>query len=130
MIEYTTPIAPGQFPAPKAWKTRRSKTESQSMEPTYADRFGTDPIKENASLKAQIRSLEGERDELKKRAGLVDRVEAKLKSFRETEAVQGGPDYRALAVDIVRVFHEFVGDELKRPDQYDSEQPGKGQGWE
>lgn len=61
---------------------------------------------------------------------LVDRVKDKLESFRQTEAVQGGPDFRALAVDIVRVFHEYIGEELRRPDPYDSEEPGKGQGWE
>jgi hypothetical protein len=60
---------------------------------------------------------------------LVDRIQAQLETFSKA-APQGKPDLRALAVTIVREFRDFIGDELKRPDAYDTEQPSKGQGWE
>jgi hypothetical protein len=59
---------------------------------------------------------------------LVDRIEAQLETF--SKAAPQGTDLRALAVTIVREFRDFIGDELKRPDAYDAEQPSKGQGWE
>jgi hypothetical protein len=65
-----------------------------------------------------------------KTAGLVDQVQTELKTFRASATVQGEPDFRELAVSIVRVFRDYIGDELKRPDTYDTEEPSKGQGWE
>jgi hypothetical protein len=67
---------------------------------------------------------------MNQKTGLVDQIQMTLKTFRASASVQGEPDFRELAVSIVRVFHEFIGEELTRPDQYDKEQPGKGQGWE
>jgi hypothetical protein len=64
------------------------------------------------------------------KTGLVDQIQTTLKTFRESASVQGEPDFRELAVDIVRMFHEYIGEELTRPDQYDREQQGKGKGWE
>jgi hypothetical protein len=64
------------------------------------------------------------------KTGLVDQIQTTLKTFRASASVQGEPDFRELAVNIVRVFHEYIGEELTRPDQYDSEQPGKGPGLE
>jgi hypothetical protein len=62
--------------------------------------------------------------------GLVDLIQTELKTFRASATVQGEPDFRELAVSIVRVFRDFIEDEIRRPDAYDSEQPSKGQGWE
>jgi hypothetical protein len=67
---------------------------------------------------------------MNQKTGLVDQIQMTLKTFRASASVQGEPDFRELAVSIVRVFHEFIGEELTRPDQYDKEQPSKGQGWE
>jgi hypothetical protein len=53
-----------------------------------------------------------------------------LRNFKNTEAVAGGPDYRALAVTIVRVFRDYIEAEIQMPDPYDTEEPSKGQGWE
>jgi hypothetical protein len=64
------------------------------------------------------------------KTGLVDQIQTTLKTFRASASVQGEPDFRELAVDIVRMFHEYIGEELTRPDQYDREQQGKGKGWE
>jgi hypothetical protein len=64
------------------------------------------------------------------KTGLVDQIQTTLKTFRASASVQGEPDFRELAVTIVRVFHEFIGEELTRPDQYDREQPDKGPGLE
>jgi hypothetical protein len=60
--------------------------------------------------------------------GLVSRVEMELRNFKNTEAVAGGPDYRALAVTIVRVFRDYIEAEIQMPDPYDTEEPSKGQG--
>jgi hypothetical protein len=60
--------------------------------------------------------------------GLVDQVQMTLKTFRASATVQGEPDFRELAVSIVRVFRDYIEAEIKRPDVYD--EPSKGQGWE
>jgi hypothetical protein len=62
--------------------------------------------------------------------GLVDQVQMTLKTFRASASVQGEPDFRELAVSIVRVFRDYIEAEIKRPDVYDIEEPSKGQGWE
>jgi hypothetical protein len=62
--------------------------------------------------------------------GLVELVQTELKTFRASATVQGEPDFRELAVSLVRVFRDFIEAEIKMPDPYDTEQPGKGQGWE
>lgn len=62
--------------------------------------------------------------------GLVDQVQTTLKTFRASASVQGEPDFRELAVTLVRVFRDYIGAEIKMPDIYDKEQPSKGQGWE
>jgi hypothetical protein len=64
------------------------------------------------------------------KTGLVDLVQTELKTFRASATVQGEPDFRELAVSIVRVFRDFIEDEIRRPDAFDSEQPSKGQSWE
>jgi hypothetical protein len=64
------------------------------------------------------------------KTGLVDQVQMTLKTFRASATVQGEPDFRELAVSIVRVFRDYIGAETKQPDPYDNEQPSKGQGWE
>jgi hypothetical protein len=64
------------------------------------------------------------------RTGLVELIQTELKTFRASATVQGEPDFRELAVSIVRVFRDYIGDELKQPYPYDTEQPSKGQGWE
>jgi hypothetical protein len=66
----------------------------------------------------------------KRNAGLVDRVQAELESYRNNTPIGGQPDFKELAVSIVRVFRNYIDAELKRPDAYDNDQPGKGQGWE
>jgi hypothetical protein len=64
------------------------------------------------------------------KTGLVERIQTELKTFRANAAVQGEPDFRELAVSIVRVFRDYIEAEIKRPDAYDNEEPSKGQGWE
>jgi hypothetical protein len=64
------------------------------------------------------------------KTGLVDQVQMTLKTFRASASVQGEPDFRELAVSIVRVFRDYIEAEIKRPDAYDTEEPSKGQGWE
>jgi hypothetical protein len=64
------------------------------------------------------------------KAGLVEQVQAELKSFRASATVQGEPDFRELAVSIVRVFRDYIEAEIRRPDVFDTDEPGKGQGWE
>jgi hypothetical protein len=64
------------------------------------------------------------------KAGLVEQVQAELKSFRASATVQGEPDFRELAVSIVRVFRDYIEAEIKRPDVFDTDEPDKGQGWE
>jgi hypothetical protein len=60
--------------------------------------------------------------------GLVDQVQMTLKTFRASATVQGEPDFRELAVSIVRVFRDYIEAEIKRPDVYD--EPSKWKGWE
>lgn len=62
--------------------------------------------------------------------GLVELIQTELKTFRASATVQGEPDFRELAVSIVRVFRDYIEAEIRRPDPYDNEQPSKGQGWE
>jgi hypothetical protein len=62
--------------------------------------------------------------------GLVEQVQMTLKTFRASATVQGEPDFRELAVSIVRVFRDYIEAEIKQPYPYDTEQPSKGQGWE
>jgi hypothetical protein len=64
------------------------------------------------------------------KTSLVDQVQTTLKTFRASASVQGEPDFRELAVTIVRVFRDYIEAEIKKPDAYDTEQPSKGQGWE
>lgn len=59
--------------------------------------------------------------------GLVDRVQATILTFRDNATPGAALDFRALAVDIVRVFRDFIGDELKKPDAFDTDELGKGQ---
>lgn len=62
------------------------------------------------------------------KTGLVELIQTELKTFRASATVQGEPDFRELAVSIVRVFRDYIEAEIKRPDP--NEQPSKGQGWE
>lgn len=64
------------------------------------------------------------------KTGLVDQVQAAIETFRNNATPGAQLDFRELAVSIVRVFRDFIGNEIKMPDAYDKEQPGKGQGWE
>jgi hypothetical protein len=64
------------------------------------------------------------------KTGLVDQIQATLKTFRASASVQGEPDFRELAVTLVRVFRDYIEAEILKPDPYDKEQPSKGQGWE
>jgi hypothetical protein len=73
--------------------------------------------------------MEMEKDVTNK-TGLVELVQTELKTFRASATVQGEPDFRELAVSIVRVFRDYIEAEMKLPDPYDNEQPSKGQGWE
>lgn len=76
--------------------------------------------------------VEMEKD-MTNKTGLVELIQTELKTFRASATVQGEPDFRELAVSLVRVFRDFVGNEIKMLDAYDKndkEQPGKGQGWE
>lgn len=63
------------------------------------------------------------------KTGLVDQVEAAIETYRNNATVSGKLDFRELSVSLVRVFRDFIGNEIKMPDAYDKE-PGKGQGWE
>jgi hypothetical protein len=62
--------------------------------------------------------------------GLVDRVQAAIETYRDNATPGVQLDFRELAVSIVRVFRDYIGDEIKKPDVRDNEQPSKGQGWE
>lgn len=66
----------------------------------------------------------------KERHTLVELIQTELKTFRASATVQGEPDFRELAITIVRVFRDYVEAEIRQPDPYDTEQPSKGQGWE
>jgi hypothetical protein len=78
----------------------------------------------------QTGRFEKEKDMKTQKDGLVDQVQATLKTFRASASVQGEPDFRELAVTIVRVFRDYIEAEILKPDSYDMEQPSKGQGWE
>lgn len=64
------------------------------------------------------------------KTGLVDQIQTELKTFRASATVQGEPDFRELAVSLVRVFRDYIEAEIKMRDSYDTKEPGKGQGWE
>jgi hypothetical protein len=64
------------------------------------------------------------------KTGLVEQIQTELKTFRASATVQGEPDFRELAVSIVRVFRDYIEAEINRPSSYDTEEPSKGQGWE
>jgi hypothetical protein len=64
------------------------------------------------------------------KTGLVELIQTELKTFRASATVQGEPDFRELAVSLVRVFRDYIEAEIKMPDAYDKQEPGKGQGWE
>jgi hypothetical protein len=78
----------------------------------------------------QTGRFEKEKDMKTQKDGLVDQVQDTLKTFRASASVQGEPDFRELAVTIVRVFRDYIEAEILKPDSYDMEQPSKGQGWE
>jgi hypothetical protein len=65
-----------------------------------------------------------------KKTGLVDQVQTAIETYRNNVPIGGQLDFRALSVSIVRVFRDYIEAEILKPDTYDSEQPGKGQGWE
>jgi hypothetical protein len=64
------------------------------------------------------------------KTGLVDQVQTAIETFRDNATVGGKLDFHELAVSVVRVFRDYIEAEIKRPDAYDTEEPGKGQGWE
>jgi hypothetical protein len=79
----------------------------------------------------QTGRFEKEKDMKTQKDGLVDQVQTTLKTFRASASVQGEPDFRELAITIVRVFRDYIEAQILKPDaSADTEQPIKWGGWE
>lgn len=111
------PLYPGEFPVEGDWDT--SVLRETYVESDYSN--GKWGIQSFTLMESEMTT---------QKPGLVELIQTELKTFRASATVQGEPDFRELAVSLVRVFRDFVEAEIKMPDSYDKEEPGKGQGWE